>query len=328
MDDLMQSIAGALPKKEEPQVQPAAPVAVAPVTPEVIPATPAAPVVQAEPVAQVEKTTVETPAPIVTEAPIQDPASVVTEWYDNPGAPVVTESVTQANPTPIDPIFEDEQVRLFVEARKAGKTLVDFVADFQVPDYSKYSDAEVVDAALKEMFPDQDTFDQAKATFESYDIFQQKQKVSEFRNNFNNRIQEKQKLLTEPLLKQQAETQEIRNRFSADLEKNILEITEKDYKGFTITADIANDVKKYVNEGFSLFKPDGTADVSKMIDFALWEKYGHQIVKANVNRAKNEGRKEVLAAVTNPSPIPSQVAPVNTGLGDIQAAMDNYTKRK
>jgi hypothetical protein len=38
-----------------------------------------------------------------------------------------------------------------------------------------------------------------------------------------------------------------------------------------------------------------------MYSIGLWLKYGKDLVKANITKAKNEGREQVIKEVTNPS---------------------------
>jgi len=50
-----------------------------------------------------------------------------------------------------------------------------------------------------------------------------------------------------------------------------------------------------------LNRKDGSIDADLLAEFALWKLYGKDIVRTNVTKAKNSGRREVLEATTNPS---------------------------
>jgi hypothetical protein len=64
---------------------------------------------------------------------------------------------------------------------------------------------------------------------------------------------------------------------------------------------MSKDLKNYVDNDFKLTKEDGSFDIEKIYSVALWLKYGKDLVKANITKAKNEGREQVLKEVTNPS---------------------------
>ena len=78
---------------------------------------------------------------------------------------------------------------------------------------------------------------------------------------------------------------------------------------------MASDLKKFINEEFTLQKEDGSFDIEKVYSVSLWMKYGKDLVKANVTKARNEGKEQVIREVSNPSKnMTSSARSVGSGL--------------
>jgi hypothetical protein len=90
-------------------------------------------------------------------------------------------------------------------------------------------------------------------------------------------------------------------RFNTELENVAKSIQGQERYGLKITDEMSNGLKKFVAEEMSFQRADGSLDVEALLDVALWRKYGKELVRANVTRAKNEGREEILRQTTNPS---------------------------
>ena len=87
---------------------------------------------------------------------------------------------------------------------------------------------------------------------------------------------------------------------------------------------MSNRLKQYIDKEFSIQKEDGSFDIEKVYNIALWLNYGADVVKANVTKAKNEGREQVLKEVTNPSRnMSSSGKLVSSGLEAVQDAFNN-----
>lgn len=287
-----------------------------------------APVVETTPVVETPAAPVPVTPPAETTAPVDTEVTTTnTEpetWYTNETINPV--SNPEGQPTvEVDPILNDEQVKFFIAQRKAGKNLADLVSELSVTDYSKLTDEQIIRQGIQEDFPDQEQFDDALATYEAQDVFGKRRLVQEYRSRFNQRAEERQKLLLKPVEDQARLAAEVTGRFNSELETLSQTMTGKSYKGFTITADIANDLKDFVANQFSLTREDGSPDVEKMFDLALWQKYGASLVKANVSAAKNQGREEILQQVSNPSPVPTAQNVVNTGEGDLDNALKIFS---
>lgn len=262
--------------------------------------------------------TPETPAveetsatPVEETTPIENPTDetnppVTKEWYEddevittNTVNDQITDSVTQTKQTPE---FDDEDIKLIMEYKKQGKTLRDFVNDYKVVDYNSLDDNKVIELALKDLekFSAEEA-EQAKDEIDQMPLFQRKKLIQEYRSQFNQINEGKLKELTSSNSKVAEQQNFMMNRFQTELDQTASSIADSEKYGIKITGEMSKEIKRYISEDLNLQRKDGSFDVDLMVDFALWRKYGKDIVKANVTRAKNEGREEILKATLNPS---------------------------
>lgn len=268
------------------------------------------------------------PAP-VDSAPI-DPvpadSTVVEPVIDEPVSQVndqITDSVTSAQkewwednePAPADPkpsetkvekeeaaLELDSDLKLLLEYKKSGKTLADFVKEYQVEDYTKMSEEQIVKKGLKEVYNlDDEQIDSAFYEFESSSIFQKKQMLDAFKQKFEEMNAAKLKQLTSGHEQTEAQAKAVFEQYNKELDSYAQSMANKELYGLKITDEMSQGLKDYINNEFSLTKADGTFDIEKVYSLALWMKHGKDLVKANVTKAKNEGREQVLKEVSNPS---------------------------
>ena len=257
--------------------------------------------------------------------PTQDEPSKK-EWYedeepaqDAPAQPTQTTQTQTQQPEPQQPqIEEDEDIKLIKEYKKQGKSLKDFVQEYNVVDYNSIDDSKILELGLKELegFSGDDLED-AKVEVESMTLFQKKKLVQEYRAKFNQVNEEKLKKLSYVDPKFEQAQKQMAERFNNDLESTVNAITNQERYGLKVTDEMSKTLKKFVAEEMNFTKQDGSIDVETLLDVALWLKYGKELVRANVTRAKNEGREEILRQTTNPS----------TGIGssNVSAGFSNDT---
>jgi hypothetical protein len=292
------------------------------VEPPAEPAAPVEPVALSEPTTQADSTTTTT----TSEPPAQK------AWYENDDVATVndqiTDSVTQTQQTPE---FDDEDIKLIMEYKKQGKTLKDFVNDYKVVDYNSMEDSKIIELALRDLekFSAEDA-EQAKEEIETMPLFQKKRLIQEYRAQFNQINEGKLKELTSSNTKVAEQEGIIMNRFQTELDQTTTSLTETERYGIKITDEMSKGIKKYIAEEMSLQRKDGTFDVDLMVEFALWKKYGKDIVRANVTRAKNEGREEILKTTLNPSAgmTSSNQNPGFGSGGAVEDAFSQYLKNK
>lgn len=171
---------------------------------------------------------------------------------------------------------------------------------------------------------EQEEMEQALYDYKNSSVFQKKQLVESFKEKFERQNQEKLKQLKGTNSDLEAKTQAIAEKYRSDLEKYSQEIVNKEMYGIKITDEMSNHMKQYIDKEFSIQKEDGSFDIEKVYNIALWLNYGADLVKANVTKAKNEGREQVLKEVTNPSKnMSSSGKLVSSGLEAVQDAFNN-----
>jgi len=256
-----------------------------------------------------DSVTQEKPSPEVSEPVIntEDPVEVEeTPWYEkteSAGTNTVDAKPAETTETPkVQVEDEDEDIQLLREFKKSGKTLKDFVSEFNLPDYSTIDDATIVELGLKQLEGfDGDDYAQAVEEFNGMSLFQRKKLIQEYRNTFLQQSESKLKQLTKKNAVQEDKYRETVERFESEVDTLAKEISGKEVYGLKVTDEMSTKIKNFLKKEISLNRADGSLDTELMADFALWRLYGKDIVRTNVTAAKNAGRKEMLMATTNPS---------------------------
>lgn len=266
-------------------------------------------------------------------APTADPAPADTApkaWYENE-EPASNEPKPNDNPSPQTLADdEDEDIALIKEFKKQGKTLKEFVEQYKVEDVSKFTDTQIIEKALKELEGfEGDEFDQAMSEVETMPLFQKKKLIQEYRAKYNEMNQEKLKQLSSSSNKASEKQVELMNRFQTELGQTTNSLKGQEKYGLTITDEMSSKINKYIADEISLTRKDGSMDVDFLVDVAMWRLYGKDVVKANVTKAKNEGREEMLRATTNPSTgMPNSNSNPSFGGNDAEDAFNAYLNKK
>lgn len=271
------------------------------------------------------------PAPAASEP--NEPASnepAPKAWYEA-DEPASAEPASNEPPSPQTLAEEeDEDIVLIKEFKKQGKTLKDFVEQYKVEDVSKYTDTQIIEKALKEFEGfEGDEFDQAMSEVETMPLFQKKKLIQEYRAKYNEMNQEKLKQLSSSSNKTSEKQVELMNRFQTELSQTAEALKGQEKYGLKITDEMSSRINKFISDEISLTRKDGSMDVDFLVDVAMWRLYGKDVVKANVTKAKNEGREEMLRATTNPSTgMPnSNTSPSFSG-NDAEDAFNAYLNKK
>lgn len=254
-----------------------------------------APEVTPEPTPVVE--TVVEPTPVVEAEVTTTP--VEKEWWEKEEVVKVADAIKAEE----KPTFEmDDDLKLILEYKKSGKTLSDFVKEYQVEDVNSWDDAKLVKEGLKEFMKlTEEELEQATYDYENASIIQKKQWAETFRQKFGEKNEEKLKQLTSSNQQTSEMQKAIADKYNAELDQFSQQIVNKEVYGLKITDEMSKDLKKFINEEFSLQRQDGSFDIEKVYSVALWLKHGKDLVKANVTKARNEGKEQVIREVSNPS---------------------------
>jgi hypothetical protein len=226
--------------------------------------------------------------------------TVEKEWWDKDDS-VSTETTTKTETTDTS-VEMDEDVKLILEYKKSGKTLADFVKEYQVNDFKEWTDEKFVKEGLKEfMNLTPEEIEQASYEFDNASVFQKKQWAESFKEKFENKNKEMLKQLTSSQSENQAKSEALVEKYRTELDGYSQTIVNKEMYGLKITDEMSKNLKDYIDKEFTLQKADGSFDVEKMYSIAMWLKHGADLVKANVTKARNEGKEQVIREVINPS---------------------------
>jgi hypothetical protein len=288
---------------------------------------------QAEPQVQaVAEPTVPVASPQAIE-PVIDTHEPTEEipWYEKNQADAKP-NATDPAPAAAAEAEEDEDVKLLREFKKSGKSLKEFVNEFNIPDYANLDDSDIVALGLEQLEGFKgDDYATAVEEFNAMSLFQRRKIVQEYRNTFLQQSESKLKQLSQTSNVQKDKVQQTVQRFESEVDQIAKEISGKEMYGFKVTDEMSAKIKTFLKKEISLNRTDGSIDAELMADFALWRLYGKDIVRANVTAAKNAGRKEMLMATTNPSsgggPSNANAGMKTTGADDAFSAYLNAKKR-
>jgi len=268
------------------------------------------------------------PAPEINPEPNTEvnpePAAAEKEWWDKDETVNTTESVKVEEKKEF--VDFDDDMKLILEYKKSGKTLADFVKEYNVDDLTSWDDAKVMKEGLKEfMNLTEEEIEQATYDYENASILQKKQWAETFRGRFAEKNEQKLKQLVSSNQQNSEAQKAIADKYNAELDQFSSQIVNKEVYGLKITDEMSKDLKKFINEEFSLQRKDGSFDIEKVYSVALWLKHGKDLVKANVTKARNEGKEQIIREVSNPSKNNTAGGrSVGSGLEAAQEAFNTY----
>jgi hypothetical protein len=226
-------------------------------------------------------------------------------WEKNNETKEETQTQTQTQTetkTEVPELDLDDEIKLLMEYKKSGKTLSDFIKEYQVEDIASWGDEKIVEEGLKNFMKlSEEEFEQALYDYKNSSLFQKKQLVENFREKFQKKNEDKLKQLTQSNTEADLKARAIVEKYHTDLEEFSTNLANKELYGLKITDEMSKNLKNYLEKEFSMTRKDGSIDVEKMYSVALWLNYGADLVKANITKAKNEGKEQVIKEVTNPS---------------------------
>ena len=231
-------------------------------------------------------------------------------WWETPEKKkeeptVETDKDIQAKVIEYDKLISDPEIKAFVEAKKAGKTLRSFVGELKGVDPESLSPEQLHEIKLKkynltaeehkeqvEKFEDLTKIEQVTATQAVKDelLKEQDERLSKFSTE-----------ATEASKKEDERNDFITNKAKTDLDNYIKDIEGKDFLGVKITPEIAEGLKAFADKDFTIYNPDGTFNVPYMVELGLFSKYRKQLMTENIERATEKGKKEILDGTTRPS---------------------------
>lgn len=264
-----------------------------------------------------------------SEKQVETSATDGKDWWDSSDEKAETPVLEKTEQKQSEAFDMDDDLKLLMEYKKSGKTLKDFVNEYKVEDYTSWDDKTFVEKGMKEFLKLSDEeYEQAVYEYDQAGILQKKQIAEQFKSRFEQENAEKLKQLTQIESKQTEESKALAQKYTTELEDYARKITNKEMFGLKVTDEMSKDLKNYIDKEFSLQRPDGSFDIEKIYSVALWMKYGKDLVKANVTKARNEGKEQIIREVSNPSKnMSSSSRSAGSGLEAVQEAFNSLFNR-
>jgi hypothetical protein len=260
--------------------------------PEVAPAP-----VEKEPESQVEEQPESAPAPVV-ETQYQEPDM---SWLDGPSevvkkdeGPSVEEKLRL-----YEALMQDKEAQLFIEAKKAGKSLLDISKEYQVIDYDNMSAEDLAKHYGKHLGLNDDQIEESVDGLMSMNPIQKHEMTMSWRDKMNTIQAGKINQLSGDYRKSYEDQSYILQKAVNDMEREAASIVDKELFSTKFTQRDADDFKSFV-KNFNTLNSDGTMNMALLKQYWIGTKVS-SIQKANYAKGASEGRKEILKEVHRPS---------------------------
>jgi hypothetical protein len=229
-------------------------------------------------------------------------------------------------------VLNDEFIQSYLNTREAGKDLSEFFENIKPKDANQMTDEQLIRYECEKAgITDEDAIEQELDTLSSLTLLQKKTRLDSIRNEVQSENAEKLKRYNAETRKVAEDKKVVFNKAIQELEATTNELVDKNIYGLKITKEIADDIKDlYLNRQMPVFNSNGSPDIAASIELAIYRNYMKTLVKANVNAAKTEGKKEVLKKITNPSAnntASSRIVETRSELDDIASAMEEFENR-
>lgn len=260
-----------------------------------------------------------------TIAPAETPTEP--EWFENDEKLGITTQSTPEQPAAPDYSYlkDDPDFELFLAYKQSGKGLRDLVSELQVQDPSKMTDEQLLNVLFDEHSLTPEEREQELDNFSAKSILEKKQFLNQVRATVEQKNQEKMKGLRDSNQGNVTQQMQVAQKFESDVKTIASNIKGQSLFGVQITDEMSNDlIQEAMN--FNVVRKDGSLDAEMIAEMVFVRKYLKDIVKTNITKAKNQGKKEVINEITNPSP-ESQGTPPTTS-NSVENALNEYVSSK
>lgn len=229
-------------------------------------------------------------------------------------------------------VLNDEFIQSYLNTKSAGKDLTEFFEGVKPKDVNLMSDEQLIRYECEKAgVTDEDAIEQELDTLSSLTMLQKKKRLDSIRNEIQSENADKLKRYNADTKKVAEDKKVVFNNAIQELEVTTNDLVDKTIYGLKITKEIATNIKDlYLNRQMPVFDSNGSPDIAASIELAIYRNYMKTLVKANVNAAKTEGKKEVLKKITNPSAnntASSRVVETRSEIDDIASAMEEFENR-
>ena len=267
-------------------------------------------------------------------------------WYDDEGEedaakPVVDEELQKKYEELTGKINEYENndlLKTIIDAQKNGKTIFDIVDELRSSDYSKLSDEDRYAKYFESEGLSGDDLEEEMEAFKGKTRLERKEIANKLREMDKAELDKKLTGLTKST--KELSTRE-RESIKATIQKGSVEyesfvekVKSAPYYGLDIndarlekiTGDLNKSVKPMA-DGKNSIVVDSMQDA---IDFFVWKNYKKDLMRANIEKAKSDGRLEVIKDRVRPSTqdAPTHTAKQKTRDEEFDEALSHHLKKE
>ena len=231
-------------------------------------------------------------------------------WWETPEKKkeeptVETDKDIQAKVIEYDKLISDPEIKAFVEAKKAGKTLRSFVGELKGVDPESLSPKQLNEIKLKKYNL---TTEEYTEEVEKFDELTKIQQVTATQPIKDELLKEQDERLSKFSTEATAESKEKDDRMKViiekaktDLDAHLKAIEGTELLGVKITPEIVEGLRAFADKDFTIHNPDDTYNIPYMVELGLFSKYRKQLMTENIERATEKGKGEVLKETSRPS---------------------------
>jgi hypothetical protein len=196
-------------------------------------------------------------------------------------------------------LMQDKEAQLFIEAKKAGKSLLDLTKEYQVIDYGSMDAEDLAKHYGKHLGLSDDQIEESIDGLSSMNPIQKHEMVSSWKEKLNAIQAGKIDQIAGGYKKTYQDQAYILQKAAEDTERKAVSIVDKELFSTKFTNKDADDFRGFVRN-FDTFNSDGTMNVDKLFLYWIGTKIP-SIQKANYAKGASEGRKEILKEIHRPS---------------------------
>lgn len=222
-------------------------------------------------------------------------------WKENEGKSVRDEATTKKLEE-YDNLLRDPLVASIIEAKKAGKDALSILEEIKPIDYKKMSEESLVKLKFERLGLKDEELKDAIDDFMSNPKWRRLEEINNMRTSLEGEQNERLKAYRGSVKVNAEKQNEVFQKYEQELNGYSTSLVGKEMNGYTITKDIADNVKSNAQNTFfkSLFKEDGSWNAERIFNLSLLDTQLKNIVKTNVDKARNRGKGEVLDSITRP----------------------------
>lgn len=261
-----------------------------------------------------------TPAPVIEDDP----------FFNDPlkNKPAAADPVAEATELAAEykAMQNDPDFKLFMEYKKAGKSLGDLTTDFKYTDYNKMDSESLVKAIAAHRGYTPEEAEEALSDLNGLGKLSRDREIAVMKAELNAH-QDTQRETLYGSVKQQAELQnKVRSQYATEVQQIGTEMIDKNYYGVKLDQEKQKDWLEFARS-FTLMRQDGSVASEEI--FKIWlTRLIPKIQSDAASKSHHQGKEEILKEVVRPvKEAPSGKLPIQASTGEVKHNPRDLTKQ-